>query len=87
MVCMHSFLLDQALTIFRIYIGPLNMESVVVAEYGSGRGRDVYLVALMMGCNSPSLVIPVTRQRLTLEDCWEKSRSENSVLLPRDTVG
>ena len=64
-----ELLFDQALTIVRISIGMSSMESFTLAEYGSGRGRDACLRALMMGCNSSSMVIPVTRQPLTLEDC------------------
>jgi len=86
-ICTLAFLFDQALTIVRIYIGPLNMESFILAEYGSGRGRDDCPGALMMGCTKSSLVMLVTRQRLTVQDYWERSRSENSALLPRGGAG
>jgi len=35
-----AFLLDQTLMIVCIYIGPLNMESFILAECCSGRGGD-----------------------------------------------
>ena len=76
-----AFHFDQALIIVLISIVNLSMESCAVATYRSGIGRDGGLGAMMMGCNSSSSDRPVTHQRLTVEDCWEGSRSESSVLL------
>jgi len=76
-----AFHFDQALIIVLIFILNLSMESCAVATYRSGIGRDGGLGAMMMGCNSSFSVRLVTRQRLTVEDCWEGSRSESSVLL------